>query len=105
MRGRKRSLVGRGGHSSAEDADRGAMAGGGHAKAGEHETDTTGSRKRRRSQSISDGEDEQMSVDESNGNDDRLADENYPKLGMYSIILLRANFNQIHRTWQSFWRS
>jgi hypothetical protein len=90
MRGRKRNLVGRGGHSLAEDADRGAMVGGGRARGGAHEikldTDTSGSRKRKRGQNLSDREDEQMSLDEPNGNDDGMFN-NFPKLGMHSTIL------------------
>jgi hypothetical protein len=95
MRGRKRNLVERGGHSSAEDADRGAMAGGGRARGGAHEikldNDIAGSRKRKRGRSTSDGEDEQMSLDEPNGNDHGIPD-NFPKLGTHSTILWWANF-------------
>jgi hypothetical protein len=95
MRGRKRNLVERGGHSSAEDADRGAMAGGGRARGGAHEikldNETIGSRKRKRGQTTADGEDEQMSLDEPNGNDDGIAG-NFPKLGMHYTSLWWVNF-------------
>lgn len=94
VRGRKRKLIGRGGHSSAKDADRGAMAGGGRGRvdyARHEDMDTTGSRKRKRGQNTSDIEDEQKSLDEPNGNEDGISDEHFPKLGMDSEFSVVAN--------------
>jgi hypothetical protein len=93
MRGGKRNLVGRGGHSSAEDADRGAMAGGGRGREKlevKQDFDTMGSRKRKRGQNPSNIEDERMSLDEPNQNDDEISDEKFPKLGMNFINFLRG---------------
>jgi hypothetical protein len=99
MPGRKRNLVGRGGHSSAEDADRGAMAGGGRGRGGyarrevkQDMIDTTGSRKRKRGQNSSDVDDDQMLLDEPNGLDEEISDENFPKLGKNSkMFFFKAN--------------
>src|SRR5271170_450565 len=95
MRGRKRNPVIRGGHTSAEDADRGAMAGGGADSRGGRggriiippvakveENDTAPSKKRKRGQNSSEIEGEKMSLDEPNGKEDEdLSEEKFPKLG------------------------
>jgi hypothetical protein len=92
MRGRKRQIVGRGGHSSAEDADRGAMAGGGRGTVAAHEMkqeiETTGPKKRKRSQNDSDLEEEQMPLDDPSGNDKKTSDEPSPELGTRMIYAL-----------------
>src|SRR5436189_699101 len=93
IRSGKRNLIGRGGHSSAEDADRGAMAGGGRGREKlevKQDFDTTGSKKRKRGQNPSDIEDEHMSLHELNQNDDEISDEQFPKLGMNFTTFLRG---------------
>lgn len=92
--GRKqRHSVGRG---AADDADRGAMAGGGVSRgrgAGTAATakppemrqdlEATGSRKRKRGQNSPDIED---TVEEPNGNDDRIPLQQFPELGIALVL-------------------
>jgi hypothetical protein len=94
MRGRRKPILARGGgRSSAEDADRGAMAGGGRGRGlTTHETkpdiEMSGSRKRKRGQNSSEIEGDQMSLDQTNGNDERLSDEALPELGIKDFHFL-----------------
>ena len=91
MRGRKKNhLEVRG---SAENADRGAMAGGGRGSGGlgrhevKEELMSTASRKRKRGQNSSESEfEEQIPLDEPNAEGDEISDENFPKLGMQIIF-------------------
>jgi len=91
---KQRHTVGRG---AAEDADRGAMAGGGASRGRgaaaavakpspetRQDLETTGSRKRKRGQTNSDMED---SVEEPNGSDDGLSHQTFPELGMHFFSL------------------
>ena len=91
---KQRHTVGRG---AAEDADRGAMAGGGVPSRGRgasaaasaatakppsemrQDLETTGSRKRKRGQNSPDIED---GVEEPNGSDDSILHQQYPELGI-----------------------
>jgi hypothetical protein len=79
------------GRGAAEDADRGAMAGGGVSRGRvaaaaaakppsemKQDLETTGSRKRKRGQTSSDLGD---GVEEPNGNDDNLSHQQFPELG------------------------
>jgi hypothetical protein len=97
---KQRHTVGRG---AAEDADRGAMAGGGASRGRggtakpppetKQDLETTGSRKRKRGQTNSDMED---GVEESNGTDDSLSHQTFPELGMnffvFDFWLIRSRF-------------
>jgi hypothetical protein len=90
---KQRHTVGRG---AAEDADRGAMAGGGVSRGRataaaaakppsemRQDLETTGSRKRKRGQTNSDLED---GVEESNSNDDSLSHQEFPELGIHFLF-------------------
>ena len=90
---KQRQTVGRG---AAEDADRGAMAGGGVSRGRgaaaaatkppsemRQDLETTGSRKRKRGQTSSDLED---GVEEPNGNNDSLSHQTFPELGMHFLF-------------------
>lgn len=94
VRGRKRNLAGRGGQSSAEEADRSAIAGGGRGKEAVANHDMkqdiqSGPRKRRRGQSSPEVEDGHMSIDEFNGNDGQIVSEKFPELGMAMLMLCK----------------
>jgi len=87
---KQRHTVGRG---AAEDADRGAMAGGGVSRGRvaaakppsemKQDLETTGSRKRKRGQTSSDLEE---GVEEPNGNDESLSHQQFPELGIHFLF-------------------